>query len=93
MTPQEALESGLVNQLSTAEKLMENAMDFAQTLVKRPPLAVGCVLKAISAGEYEGFEQGLKVEEEGSAIVGKSQDRVEGFSAFLEKREPVFKGK
>jgi enoyl-CoA hydratase/carnithine racemase len=92
VTPREALECGLVNQLSTAEKLMEDAMEFAESLVKRPPLAVGCVLKAISAGEYEGFEQGLKVEEEGSAIVGKSQDRVEGFSAFLEKREPVFKG-
>jgi enoyl-CoA hydratase/3-hydroxyacyl-CoA dehydrogenase len=65
---------------------------FAEKLVKRPPLAVGCVLKAISTGEYEGFEQGLKVEEEGSAIVGKSKDRVEGFSAFLEKREPVFTG-
>jgi enoyl-CoA hydratase/carnithine racemase len=91
-TPQEALECGLVNQLSTADKLMEDAMAFAEILVKRPPLAVGCVLKAVSAGEYEGFEQGLKVEEEGSAIVGKSQDRVEGFTAFLEKREPVFKG-
>jgi enoyl-CoA hydratase/carnithine racemase len=92
VTPREALECGLVNQLSTADKLMEDAMAFAEILVKRPPLAVGCVLKAISAGEYEGFEQGLKVEEDGSAIVGKSQDRVEGFTAFLEKREPVFKG-
>jgi enoyl-CoA hydratase/carnithine racemase len=91
-TPQEALECGLVNQLSTADKLMEDAMAFAEILVKRPPLAVGCVLKAVSAGEYEGFEQGLKVEEEGTAIVGKSQDRVEGFTAFLEKREPMFKG-
>jgi len=92
VTPQEALECGLVNQLSTADKLMGDAMAFAEILVKRPPLAVGCVLKAVSAGEYEGFEQGLKVEEEGSGIVGKSQDRVEGFTAFLEKREPVFKG-
>ncbi len=92
VTPQEAHECGLVNQLSTADKLMEDAMAFAEILAKRPPLAVGCVLKAISAGEYEGFEQGLKAEEEGSAIVGKSKDCVEGFTAFLEKREPVFKG-
>jgi enoyl-CoA hydratase/carnithine racemase len=92
VTPREALECGLVNQLSTVDKLMQDAMAFAETLVKRPPLAVGCVLKAISAGEYEGFKQGLKIEEEGSAIVGKSKDCVEGFTAFLEKREPVFKG-
>ncbi len=92
INPQQALEIGLVNQLSTADQLMTDALEFAAKLVKRPPLAVGCVLKAISAGEYEGFEQGLKVEEEGSAIVGKSKDCVEGFTAFLEKREPVFKG-
>jgi enoyl-CoA hydratase/carnithine racemase len=92
MNPQQALEIGLVNQLSTPDKLMADALEFAEKLVKRPPLAIGCVLKAVSAGEYEGFEQGLKIEEEGSAIVGKSQDRVEGFTAFLEKREPVFKG-
>jgi enoyl-CoA hydratase/carnithine racemase len=92
INPQQALEIGLVNQLSTPDQLMADALEFAEKLVKRPPLAVGCVLKAISAGEYEGFEQGLKKEEEGSAIVGKSKDCVEGFSAFLEKREPVFKG-
>jgi hypothetical protein len=34
----------------------------------------------------------LKVEEAGSAVVGVSKDRVEGFTAFLEKREPVFTG-
>jgi enoyl-CoA hydratase/carnithine racemase len=92
INPQQALETGLVNQLSTPDQLMADALEFAEKLVKRPPLAVGCVLKAISAGEYQGFEQGLKVEEEGSAIVRKSKDCVEGFTAFLEKREPVFKG-
>jgi enoyl-CoA hydratase/carnithine racemase len=92
LNPQEALECGLVNQLVPGDKLMAAAIDFAEKLVKRPPLAMGCVLRAISAGEYEGFERGLEVEEEGSALVGKSKDCVEGFTAFLEKREPVFKG-
>ena len=92
INPQEALEIGLVNQLSTSGRLMADAIEFAEKLVKRPPLAVGCVLKAISVGEYEGFEQGLKAEEDGSVIVGQSRDRLEGFTAFLEKREPVFKG-
>ena len=92
INPQQALEAGLANQLASPEKLMDTALEFAEKLVKRPPLAVGCVLKAISAGDYEGFGQGLKVEEEGSAVVGASKDRVEGFTAFLEKRAPVFTG-
>jgi enoyl-CoA hydratase/carnithine racemase len=88
----EALAMGLINKISTKEKLMDDAMAFAEILVKRPPLAVGAVLNAISAFDYSGLEAGLKVEEEGSAIVGKSKDCVEGFTAFLEKREPEFTG-
>jgi enoyl-CoA hydratase/carnithine racemase len=88
----EALEMGLIHQVSTREKLMEDAMVMAEVLAKRPPLAVGAVLKAISALEYEGLKAGLEAEQEGSALVGKSKDCIEGFTAFLEKRDPVFKG-
>jgi len=89
---QEALSIGLINQISTKDRLKDDAIAFAEILAKRPPLAVGAVLGAISAFDYSGLKTGLKVEEEGSAIVGKSKDCVEGFTAFLEKREPVFKG-
>jgi enoyl-CoA hydratase/carnithine racemase len=89
----EALQAGLVDQLSAPGKLMDDALGLAEKLAKRPPLAVNCVLRSIAAGAYEGLDAGLKVEEEGSKIVGQSEDCKEGFSAFLEKREPVFKGK
>jgi enoyl-CoA hydratase/carnithine racemase len=89
----EALEAGLVNQLSAAGRLMDDALTLAEKLAKRPPLAVSCVLRSIAAGNYEGLDAGLKVEEDGSRFVGQSEDCKEGFSAFLEKREPVFKGK
>jgi len=89
---QEALSIGLINQISTKDRLMDDATALAKVLAKRPPIAVGAVLKAISEYDYNGLESGLKVEEEGSAIVGKSKDCVEGFTAFLEKREPVFTG-
>lgn len=88
----EALEIGLVNQISSPENLMEDALAFAEKLAKRPPVAVSCVLNAISAGAYKGIDQGLDVEEQGSAIVRQSKDCIEGFSAFLEKRDPVFTG-
>jgi len=87
-----ALEMGLINQVTSPEKLMDKAMAFAGELSKRPPLAVGAVLKAISAGIYEGADKGLQAEEEGSVLVRHSKDAVEGFTAFLEKRLPEFKG-
>ena len=88
----EALSIGLINQISTKDKLMGDAIAFAEVLAKRPPLAVGAVLRAVSAFDYNGLETGLKVEKEGSSIVGSSKDCMEGFTAFLEKREPVFTG-
>ncbi|MGD9079044.1 MAG: enoyl-CoA hydratase-related protein [Desulfobacterales bacterium] len=89
----EALEAGLVNQVSAPGRLMDDARALAEKLATRPPVAVSCVLRAIAAGAYEGLDAGLKVEEEGSRIVGQSEDCKEGFSAFLEKRPPQFKGK
>jgi len=89
----EALEIGLVNQISAPEKLMEDVFAFADKLAQRPPIAVSCVLKAIAAGSYEGVDKGLAIETEGSKTVGQSTDCIEGFTAFLEKRDPVFTGK
>lgn len=88
----EALEAGLVNEVVPAGKLIEKAMEFAEKIVARPPLAVSGVLKAMSAGIYEGVDAGLKVEAEMTEIVMKSMDAVEGFTAFIEKRQPKFRG-
>jgi enoyl-CoA hydratase/carnithine racemase len=88
----EALEIGLLNQVTAPETLMDVSLEFAENLSKRPPLAVRCVLKAMSAGIYEGLDQGLAMESEGSKVVSGSEDAIEGFTAFFEKREPVFKG-
>lgn len=92
LNAQEALDIGLITKKSTPESLMEDTMALAQQLVKRPPIAVSCVLKAMSANEYEGLDKGWEVEGEGSKIVSASKDCQEGFTAFLEKREPVFTG-
>jgi enoyl-CoA hydratase/carnithine racemase len=88
----EALSIGLVNHVSRRQSLMADALALAGELARRPPLAVMSVLKAISTGEYEGLAAGLRAEEDGSRLVGKSKDCAEGFAAFREKREPHFRG-
>ncbi len=93
LTATQALEIGLVNQIASPEALMDEALAFAAKLGERPPIAVSCVLKAMSAGAYEGLDQGLRVEEEGTYAVRASEDCREGFAAFVEKRPPVFRGK
>ena len=88
----EALEMGLVNRVSSPERLMDDAFAFAEQLADRPPIAVSCVLRAMSTGDYEGLEKGLQMEAEGSLQVRETKDRLEGFKAFLEKRKPLFRG-
>lgn len=88
----EALEIGLVNKISEPGKTLDDALELAEALAKRPPIAVSCVLKAMSAGEYEGKDQGLIVEGQGSDLVATSKDAIEGFMAFMQKREPNFTG-
>jgi enoyl-CoA hydratase/carnithine racemase len=92
LTPSEALAIGLVDKVVPAANLMKEAMDFAQALAKRPPLAVAAVLEGMNIGLEKGLEEGLRVDREWSSKLSKSKDATEGFSAFFEKREPVFKG-
>jgi enoyl-CoA hydratase/carnithine racemase len=88
-----ALEIGLINQVSAPGKLMGDTLEFAGKLAEKPPIAVSCVLNAMATGNYEGLDKGLHVEAEGSARVRNTKDRIEGFTAFLEKRKPLFTGK
>lgn len=88
----EAFEIGLVDKVCTPENLMSEARAMAEVLATRPPLAVASVLKAVSTGVDFTFDEGLKVELEGTKRVSTSKDAVEGFTAFFEKRDPVFTG-
>lgn len=93
LNAQEALEAGLVDRVVPAAELMAEVMAMAQVLAERPPIAVRWVLKAFAAGLYEGLDPGLDTEADGSLAVRETEDRAEGFAAFLEKRKPEFKGR
>ncbi len=89
----EALSLGLIDKISAKGEILKDAMDFAARLAKRPPIAVSWVTRSITAGINNGIDAGLKMESEGLKIIRDSEDAREGITAFLEKREPVFKGK
>jgi enoyl-CoA hydratase/carnithine racemase len=92
LSAQEALEIGLVDHVSKVGELMKDVREMAETLATRPPLAVRAVLNAVNVGLEKGLDEGTKEEWAGTQLVSKSKDAIEGFTAFLEKRRPQFKG-
>jgi enoyl-CoA hydratase/carnithine racemase len=88
----EALSIGLITRISQPGQLMNDAKELARTLAKKAPIAMQIILDAVTRGLETTTDQGIKIELEGSQRVSKTRDAVEGAMAFIEKREPVFKG-
>lgn len=92
LPPEEALAIGLVNGIYPADELMPNVLEIAQEISTKAPLAVRGVIRAVQAHVDTGIDEGLREENEQSKICASSKDAIEGFTAFMEKRKPVFKG-
>jgi enoyl-CoA hydratase len=57
------------------------------------PLAIEACMKAVTEGVELPLEEALVLETELFASMFATEDAREGLAAFLEKREPIFKGK
>jgi enoyl-CoA hydratase len=89
----EALRIGLVDEVLTAERLMERAEDLARSIAAVAPLAVAGCIEAVERGGELGLEDALKVEAEIFGRLSGTADKAEGTSAFLAKRPPQWTGR
>jgi enoyl-CoA hydratase len=87
----EALEFGIINRLATGDLPAETEA-LANEIARLAPLAVRACLKAITLGSDLPLAQGLALEAELFAGLFATADMSEGTRAFLEKRQPIFKG-
>jgi 2-(1,2-epoxy-1,2-dihydrophenyl)acetyl-CoA isomerase len=90
---QEALRIGLVNWVVPANTLPAETQKLAERLAQGPTLAYGLAKTGLYQGLQMSLEEVLNIEAHHQAIAGRSQDRVEGVTAFLEKRPPRFIGR
>jgi enoyl-CoA hydratase/carnithine racemase len=88
-----ALAIGLAHEVHPIGDLKRRTIELAEELAAQPPLAVAGVLRAVVGAEHLPLEDALRVEREAVRRCSGSADQVEGMSAFLEKRRPVFRGK
>ncbi|MDP2935481.1 MAG: enoyl-CoA hydratase family protein [Dehalococcoidia bacterium] len=84
---------GLVNRIVPAEDLMTTAMDMARKIAKGPPVGVRMTKEALEVQRKMDIDSALEWDAYAQAICMSSEDHREGYLAFMEKREPVFRGK
>ena len=93
VSAEEALRFGLVERVVPHEVIMKEAKELAESIAKRAPLAVSAAKKAINKGSEMDLDKALDLEKELIISCFDTNDRAEGMKAFLEKRDPDFKGK
>ena len=89
----EAYRIGLVNKVVPIESLMNEAKKMAMKFATRPPTAVRTIKNLVNAGMNMNLEPALTHESCCLELLFSTEDQKEGMKAFLEKREPVFKGR
>jgi enoyl-CoA hydratase/carnithine racemase len=93
LSAKEAFEWGLVNRLAQRGAWLNEAIDLGRVVATGPPLAAKLAKQAVLAADEASLSAGLDQERRLYELAMATEDRVEGMSAFLEKRKPEFKGR
>jgi crotonobetainyl-CoA hydratase len=97
MSAAEALHHGLINAALPADRIMQQARDWAQMIVNGAPLSVRAIKEVLRDAEKmsiaEAFQAVRRRQFPVHDAMLRSQDHTEGPRAFAEKRKPVWKGR
>ena len=89
----EAVEIGLANKCVPDEKLISTTMELAGKIASGPPLAIEFAKRAIRDGQAISLRAHFDAIGYYMSVLNKTEDVAEGMRAFVERRQPQFKGR
>lgn len=89
---EEALDIGLVLEVVPAEALLDRALELAHSLLAGAPFVQTLAKRGLNTAFQSSFTETLGWEGQSQAIAWSSPDAIEGVTAFLERRDPIWSG-
>jgi enoyl-CoA hydratase len=93
ITAEEAFSAGLITRVVPTELYLTEAIRLAHAISEKPPLAVQFAKESVLKAFDSNLETGLEYERRSFELLFATEDCREGMQAFLEKRNPTFKGR
>jgi len=92
LSANEAGAHGIVNRVVPVDRFLEEALALAAEIAARAPLAVQLGKEAVNQAFESSLSEGLAAERRAFNFLFASEDQKEGMAAFVEKRDPEWKG-
>jgi len=93
LTAQEALAAGLVSRVVAREAWLEEPKRLAREIAAKGPVATRLAKESVNRAYETTLQAGLEAERRAFYLAFASEDAKEGLTAFMESREPDFKGR
>lgn len=93
LTAQEALAAGLVNRVYPVESYLAETLTLAGKIAAMPRVAVRLIKDSVNKAYETTLAQGLEYEKRNFYLTFSTEDKVEGMSAFVEKRPAQWKNR
>ncbi|MDQ0036093.1 enoyl-CoA hydratase [Variovorax boronicumulans] len=84
---------GVIDEVVPTEQLMPLAMEIAQEIASKAPLAIAYAKQAANMMDLMPQRDGYRFEQNFTMALARTEDAQEARNAFLEKRKPVYKGR
>jgi len=90
---EEAFRLGLVNRVIPESEFRAQVADYAERLAHNAPLALAAIKESMHQALGSSLDAVLTLEMDAQRRLSRTEDVKEGIAAFLEKRDPVYKGR